>query len=88
MELSREEYEVLWKVEHSWEHNPEQASDDSIESIRKFNKIFLELEDKHLLNIHIKNNRIDSAMVTHHGIEVLREPKYHEWYDELKEVTH
>lgn len=88
MDLNREEFEVLWKVEHSWEHNPEYASDDTNESIKKFIKIFLDLEDKQLLDIHIMNNKIDSAIVTHKGLEILKEEKYHDWYEELKEMAH
>jgi hypothetical protein len=84
VELNRDEFDVLWRVEHSWENNPNYASDDTDESIKKFEKIFLELEDKQLLDIHITNNRIDSAIVTNKGLEVLHEEKYKDWYDELK----
>lgn len=88
MDINREEFEVLWKVEHSWEHNPEQASNNTDESIRKFQKIFLNLEDKQLLDIHISHNKIDYAHVTHKGIDLLHEEKYRDWYEELKEIAH
>ena len=85
MELSREEFDVLWKVEHSWENNPEYASDDTSESLRKFNKIFLKLEESSLISIHIVNNRIESAILTEKGLEALRDPSHYDWAEELKE---
>ena len=88
MDINREEFEVLWKVEHSWEHNPEQASDNTNESIKKFQKIFLDLEDKQLLDIHISHNKIDYAHVTEKGLEVLHESQYRDWSTELKESAH
>lgn len=83
MELSREEFEVLWKVEHSWENNPEYASDNTNESIAHFTKIFLQLESKQLIFIHIANNKIESANLTDRGLEVLTDAKYYEWSKEL-----
>jgi len=88
VDINRDEFEVLWKVEHSWEHNPEQASDNSDESIKKFQKIFLKLEDKELLDIHISNNKIISSEVTNKGLEVLRDDQYTDWNKELKDAIH
>jgi hypothetical protein len=85
MSLSRDEFEVLWKVEHSWEHNPQQASNNTEDSVKKFQKIFLSLENQQLLEIHIVNNEIISSEVTDKGHEVLREEQYKEWIDNLKE---
>ncbi|MGV8169599.1 MAG: hypothetical protein ACP5N3_06105 [Candidatus Nanoarchaeia archaeon] len=85
MELSKEEFEALWRVEHSWEDNPDSASDDTNESIKKFQNIFLKLEDAQLLDVHIIANKIHDATVTEKGLEVLRDPNYKEWAHELME---
>jgi predicted transcriptional regulator len=85
VELSQEEFDVLWKVEHSWENNPEYASDNTNESIKKFTKIFLKLEEEQLLFIHITNNKIDSATVTDKGLHLLNDSHYYAWAHELKE---
>jgi hypothetical protein len=83
--LNRDEFEVLWKVEHSWEHNPQQASNNTEDSVKKFQKIFLALENQQLLDIHIVNNEIISSEVTDKGHEILRESQYQEWSEDLKE---
>lgn len=84
MKLSKEEFSVLWNVEHSWEDNPNYASDDTVESIKKFQSIFLKLENAELLSLHIMDNKIHDATVTEKGHEILRDPDYSEWVDELK----
>ncbi|MGV8162178.1 MAG: hypothetical protein ACP5N2_02465 [Candidatus Nanoarchaeia archaeon] len=85
MLLSKEEFSVLWNVEHSWEDNPKYASDDTAESVKKFQNIFLKLEDAELLQIHIIENKIHDASVTEKGLEILKDPEYAEWHSELKE---
>jgi hypothetical protein len=85
MDIDKEEFEVLWRVEHSWENNPSYAADDTLGSLSKFTKIFLKLEDARLLDIHIVNNKIHEAKVTDKGLEVLKNPEYSQWSDELEE---
>ncbi|MFA6073029.1 MAG: hypothetical protein WC758_02880 [Candidatus Woesearchaeota archaeon] len=85
MNLSKEEFSVLWNVEHSWEDNPNYASDDTTDSIKKFQNIFLKLEEARLIDIHIVNNKIHDAILTPLGLATLKNSDYSEWADELKE---
>jgi hypothetical protein len=84
MTLSKEEFNVLWNVEHSWENNPDYASDDTSDSFKKFQSIFLRLEHIELIKIHIVNNKIRDAELTNKGLDELKDPAYTEWIEELK----
>ena len=82
MDLSQEEFETLWNIEYSWKSDPVKASDDTPEDIKRFIRIFLDLDGKGLTRIEIRDGKIYGAVATEKGKQVLNEKKYEMWIPE------
>jgi len=82
MDLKQEEFEVLWNIEKSWQTDPIKASDNTPESIKKYMKIFLKLDELELIKIEIRDNQIYGGAVTEKGKQILEEKKYEIWIPE------
>ena len=72
MELNKEEFETLWNIENSWQSDPAKASDGTPESIKKYVKIFLRLDEIGLIKTEIRDGAIYGAITTEEGRKILR----------------
>jgi len=82
MELNREEFETLWNIEKSWQSDPIKASDKTPESIKKYMRIFLKLDERELIKIEIRDNQIYGGIATEKGKQILEDKKYDSWIPE------
>ncbi len=78
-QLNKEEFETLWNIAYSWQTDPIKASDGTAESIKKYMKIFLKLDELGLIKIEIRDNQIYGATITEKGKEILKNKKYEDW---------
>lgn len=82
MELNQEQFETLWNIENSWQSDPIKASNETPESIKKYMKIFLELDEMGLIKIQIRDNQIYGAISTQKGKQIPEDKKYEAWIPE------
>ena len=79
MEIKQQEFETLWNIEKSWQSDPIKASDKTPESIKRYMKHFLKLDELELIKIEIRDNQIYGAVTTEKGKEILENKKYSSW---------
>jgi len=79
MDFNQEEFETLWNIENSWQSDPVKASDETPKSIKKYNKIFLKLDELKLIKVEIRDNNIYGAVATKKGKQILGYEKYASW---------
>lgn len=82
MKLNREEFETLWNIGNSWQTDPVRASDGTPDSVKKYMKIFLKLDEIGLIKIEIRDGQIYGAHETKEGEEVMDQKVYDSWIPE------
>ena len=82
MEINQEKFETLWNIEKSWQSDPIKASDETVESIKEYIKIFLELDEMDLIEIEFRDNQIYGATATEKGKQILEDKRYDSWIPE------
>ncbi|MBU0467143.1 MAG: hypothetical protein KJ718_05900 [Nanoarchaeota archaeon] len=82
MEINQKEFETLWNIEKSWQSDPIKASDETPESIKKYLKIFLRLDEFGFIKVEIRDNQIYGVVTTEKGKQILEDKKYDSWIPE------
>ena len=79
MDLTKEEFTVLWHVAKTWKNDPKKMSDSTSQPIERYNEIFNKLSNMGFLKLQVRWDKIYGASATPIVDNVLADEKYKDW---------